>query len=49
MNCLYLIEPLREMDCEKVRLEFSDVNKAITLKPQPEEGYLNIIMPMQLD
>jgi DNA polymerase-3 subunit beta len=49
VNCLYLIEPLREMDCERVRLEFSDVNKAITLKPQPEEGYLNIVMPMQLD
>ena len=49
VNCLYLIEPLREMDCEKVRLEFTDVNKALTLKPQPEEGYLNIVMPMQLD
>ena len=49
VNCQYLIEPLREMDCERVRLEFSDVNKALTLKPQPEEGYLNIIMPMQLD
>jgi DNA polymerase-3 subunit beta len=49
VNCLYLIEPLRELDCEKVRLEFSDISKAITLKPLPEEGYLNIIMPMQLD
>jgi hypothetical protein len=25
------------------------VNKAITLKPAPDEGYTNIIMPMQLD
>jgi DNA polymerase III sliding clamp (beta) subunit (PCNA family) len=32
-----------------VRLEFTDINKALTLKPQPEEGYLNIVMPMQLD
>jgi DNA polymerase III subunit beta len=49
MNCLYVMEPLREMSCEKVSLEFSDVNKAITLKPVPEDGYANIIMPMQLD
>jgi DNA polymerase-3 subunit beta len=49
VNCLYMIEPLKEMDCETVSLEFSDVNKAITLKPQPEDGYLNVIMPMQLD
>ncbi len=49
VNCLYMIEPLREIGTETVSLEFSDVNKAITLKPQPEDGYLNIIMPMQLD
>jgi DNA polymerase-3 subunit beta len=49
VNCLYMIEPLREIRANTVSLEFSDVNKAITLKPQPEDGYLNIIMPMQLD
>ncbi len=49
VNCLYMIEPLREIGTETVSLEFSDVNKAITMKPQPEDGYLNVIMPMQLD
>jgi DNA polymerase-3 subunit beta len=49
VNCLYMMEPLRELACDKVTIEFSDVNKAITLKPLPEDGYLNIIMPMQLD
>ncbi len=49
VNCLYMSEPLREIASERVSLEFSDVNKAITLKPLPEDGYLNIIMPMQLD
>ena len=49
VNCQYMMEPLRELSCEKVSIEFSDVNKAITLKPLPEDGYLNIIMPMQLD
>jgi DNA polymerase-3 subunit beta len=49
VNCLYMSEPLREMKEDKVSLEFSDVNKAITLKSVPEDGYMNIIMPMQLD
>jgi DNA polymerase III subunit beta len=49
VNCLYMSEPLREIGSESVTMEFSDVNKAITLKPAPEEGYTNIIMPMQLD
>jgi DNA polymerase III subunit beta len=49
VNCQYMIEPLRALGTDTVSLEFSDVNKAITLKPQPEDGYLNIIMPMQLD
>jgi len=49
VNCLYMSGPLRELWGEKVLLEFSDVNKAITLKPVPEDGYTNVIMPMQLD
>jgi DNA polymerase III subunit beta len=49
VNCLYMSEPLRQIGSERVTLEFSDVNKAITLKPLPDEGYVNIIMPMQLD
>jgi len=49
VNCVYMSEPLREIGAEKISLEFSDVNKAITLRPLPDEGYTNIIMPMQLD
>ncbi len=49
VNCVYVIEPLHEMDCEKVSVEFSEANKAITLRPQGDDGYLNVVMPMQLD
>ena len=49
VNCMYMSEPLREIGSQTVTMEFSDVNKAITLKPTPDEGYTNIIMPMQLD
>jgi DNA polymerase-3 subunit beta len=49
VNCMYMSEPLREIGSATVTMEFSDVNKAITLRPAPDEGYTNIIMPMQLD
>ena len=49
LNCYYMIEPLREISTESVLIEFSETNKAVTLKPHPDNGYLNIIMPMQLD
>ncbi len=49
VNCMYMSEPLREISSASVIMEFSDVNKAITLRPSPDDGYTNIIMPMQLD
>jgi DNA polymerase-3 subunit beta len=49
VNCLYLIEPLHEMAQPRALLEFSEANKAITLKPETDEGYVNVVMPMQLD
>ena len=47
LNYLYLLEPLVSMTNENIRMEFTDVNKAVTLKPHPEKDYLHIIMPMQ--
>ena len=49
MNYSYLLEPLHEMNSEKVSIEFTDPGKAISLKPIPEQNYFHIIMPMQSD
>ncbi len=49
INYLYILEPLREIETEDVSLEFTEENKAITLKPVPEDDYLNIVMPMQVN
>ncbi len=46
-NYLYLMEPLREADEERVALEFTEADKAVTLKPVPQKDYFHIIMPMQ--
>ena len=47
VNYVYLLEPLREMSCDKVQVEFTDPNKAISLRAVPESDYYHIVMPMQ--
>ncbi len=47
-NYGYLLEPLKEASEKEVALEFSEADKAITLKPVPEKDYFHIIMPMQI-
>ena len=48
VNYLYLLEPLREAPEERFLLEFSDPDKAITLRPHPEKDYFHVVMPMQI-
>jgi DNA polymerase-3 subunit beta len=47
-NYGYLLEPLKETSEETVALEFTEADKAITMKPVPEKDYFHIIMPMQI-
>ena len=47
-NYGYLLEPLKEMCEDTVALEFTEPDKAITMKPVPEKDYFHIIMPMQI-
>ncbi len=47
LNYIYLTEPLREMKEDTVSLEFTETNKAVTMKPVPETDYLHVVMPMQ--
>lgn len=48
LNCTYLSDPLKVMECERVALAFTQPNRAITLSPVPESDYFHIIMPMQI-
>lgn len=47
VNYLYVLEPLHETDSAKVRLEFTQSDKAITLTSEPRTDYFHIVMPMQ--
>jgi DNA polymerase-3 subunit beta len=47
-NYLYLLDPLRESAEDKIAMEFTEPDKAITLRPVPEKDYFHIVMPMQV-
>ncbi len=49
LNYLYLFEPLRVIDTDKVTLQYTEANKAITVYSSPRKEYFHIVMPMQLD
>jgi len=49
LNYLYLLEPIREIDSEKIVIEFTDNKKALSVKPLNDDDYFNIVMPLQKD
>ena len=49
LNYLYLDEPMKAMSSDRVRLEFTEPMRAVTLKPSPEENFFHVIMPMQME
>jgi DNA polymerase-3 subunit beta len=44
-----LEEPLRALTADTVKVQFTDVNHAFTVQPEPEEDYFHVMMPMQID
>ena len=49
MNYSYLVSPLRVMGGDTCAICFTESNRAVTVKPDPEKDYFHIIMPMQID
>ena len=47
LNYLYIEEPLRFINSDKIDFEFTEEMKAVTMKSEPESDYFHIIMPMQ--
>lgn len=45
-NCAFLAEPVNAIDCEKIRLEFTEPRRAMTIEGEGEDDYLHVVMPM---
>ena len=48
LNYIYLEEPLKNLSCDKIRVEFTESTRAIMLKGVGEEDVFHVIMPMQV-
>jgi DNA polymerase-3 subunit beta len=46
-NYFYILEPLRVIGDDVVEMEFNDPKRAVIIKPQGNDQYLNIVMPLQ--
>ncbi len=49
LNYIYLIDCLKEIDSETVKIDFENSERVITLYGSDEKGYINLIMPMKLN
>ena len=49
LNYLYLLEPLRVMKGNKVVIEYTEPNRALTVRPAEINDYFHIVMPMQIE
>jgi DNA polymerase-3 subunit beta len=49
LSYTYVDDPLKAIASEKVRFEFTEKMKAITMKPEPAKDFFHIIMPMQTE
>ena len=47
-NCRYFIETLQVMECESIQAYINSNNSPCLIKSDKDEGFLSIIMPMQL-
>jgi DNA polymerase-3 subunit beta len=49
LNYLYIEEPIKVIGSDRVKVEFTEAMKAITLKSEPEKDFFHIVMPMQME
>jgi DNA polymerase-3 subunit beta len=42
-------EPIKVIGSERVRFEFTEAMKAVTIRSEPIKDFFHIIMPMQME
>lgn len=47
LNYIYLMDCLKEIGADTVRVDFEDTERVLTVQGDGEEGYINLIMPMK--
>jgi DNA polymerase-3 subunit beta len=47
LNHRYMEEPFKVMNTNDACIQFTEINKAVTVRPEPENTFFHVIMPMQ--
>lgn len=48
-NYLHIEEPMKVIGTERLRFEFTETMRAVTLKSVPDSDFFHVIMPMQME
>jgi len=49
LNYIYLMDCLKEIESDNVRIEFENAERVISVRGESEENYINLIMPMKIN
>lgn len=49
LNYLYLLDCLKEIDSDTVKIDFENAERVLTIRGENEVNYLNLIMPMKIN
>ncbi|MBQ0052647.1 MAG: DNA polymerase III subunit beta [Treponema sp.] len=49
MNYKHIDSPLKVMESEYITFEFTEILKAVTLRPEPAQDYFHVVMPMSVE
>ncbi len=49
LNYVYLLDCLKEINSDRIKIDFENSERVITVYGEDEKGYINLIMPMKLN
>jgi len=49
LNYIYLLDCLKEIESDSIRVDFENSERVISVRGESEENYINLIMPMKIN
>ena len=49
LNYIYLLDCLKEIDTDTIKVDFENAERVLTIRGENEVDYLNLIMPMKIN
>jgi DNA polymerase-3 subunit beta len=49
LNYLYILDCLKEIEADRIKIDFENQERVLTVKGENEKNYLNLIMPMKIN